>query len=143
MHTIQRINHDLIIVGAAGHEIPAQLESLQAIRLHLKGVGLIAPVTLVGHLEHLVLLQGFEDQWEVLFAIGNLIKQYLVLDTHAVQHQVAHGERTEKPTAHGTGLFQFISIIDVIVILASVLILNDETKHFLNGSSPFVECPEG
>ena len=93
---------------------------------------------MIGHFKNLILLQSFNNHRQILFAIRNLFKQDFILDAHAVQHQIADGECIVEPASH-RAIFQFISILDKVTVLPSLLVLYDEAKHFLDGDAPFVE----
>ena len=138
INTIQGVDHHLIIIRATGHQVPALLERFQTIGLHLKGVCLITGKTLVGHFKHRILLQGFKDDWKILLAIGDFLKQHLILDAYAIQHQITDSQGIEEPTAHGAA-FQLFCVLDIVAILSALFVLNDKTKHFLDGYTPFVE----
>ena len=68
-------------------------------------------------------------------------KQYLILDAHAIHHQIANRQRIEEPTAH-RATSQFVCILDIVAILSALFILNDETKHLFDSNAPFMECSD-
>ena len=88
----------------------------------------------------LTTLQGFKNIREILLAIRDFFEQHLILDADAIQHQITDSQRVEKPAAH-RATSQFFSILDIVAILTTLFILNDETKHLFDSDTPFVESP--
>ena len=101
LNAVKRINPRsfLMIVGifAQCHHVPALTEKLHAIGMHIETVLLIPVVTVVGHVEHLVVLHRLNDGLQIFLSGWNKLQENAVFDAFALRQDITHTDGVDQP----------------------------------------------
>ena len=137
-HAVNRINHYLIIIGAACYQVPPLAEQLYTIWFHVKSECFILPKTLIGNPQESFLFQCLQDRWKEQPSRRDVFQHDAVLNALIVCNQVADSNRVDQPCAQ-TSTAYLIIVENVVSVFTAVLILNEQPKHLLNRNAPLVE----
>ena len=128
----------VIGIGATSHHIPPLAEQFYAVGLHVEGVLLVLPITMVGDVQHTVFLHRLDDGLQVVLARRDIFQQDAVFDALAVGQGIAHTERVVEPRAKAV-LADVLHIIYIVAVFATILIDDVDAEHVPDHISPVVE----
>ena len=119
-HAVKAVNSDPVPLRAPAYEIPAVLEELHAVRLHLAALRHGRCVSPVFDLHDAVLLHGREYRREIFAAREDIVHEDAPLQAEILADEVAHGEGVEHPLAQAVALY-IVGIVDEVTVVVGAV----------------------